>query len=184
VSALLMPRTEVPVTPAVSTHVHLAPVAVPLTEKAWVTVESNALKYLDGRAMVILPPVGMGVTTVKPTVIRPVLTVLCFLSLSWANDMAAPAERVLPRAIVFAAALSLSVDVETVKAADALWGSNPVVMAPMGKVRVWDPAARTSTAVVQTTVSFVTVPVAALRTQVAVVLPEKVTVAVADTADK
>jgi len=113
VSALLMPRTEVPVTPAVSTHLHLAAV-VPVVN-SWVTVESNALKYLDGRAKVILPPVGMGVTTVKPTVIRPVLTVLCFWSLlPWANVMSAPAERVLPRTNVFAEVLSLSVDVETV----------------------------------------------------------------------
>ena len=53
-----------------------------------------------------------------------------------------------------AAAPSLSVEDDTVYV-PAPWGSNPVVMEPIEKVRAWAAAARTSTAVVQTTVSFV-----------------------------
>ena len=78
---------------------------------------------------------------------------------------------------------SLSVEDDTVYV-PAPWGSDPNVMEPGMKVRAWAAAARTSTAVVQTTVSFVPVPVAGFRTQVAVVLPAKVLTEVADTADK
>ena len=56
VSALATPRTEVPVTPAVSTQVAVAP-----PDSVLVMVESTALKYFGGNAMVIFPPMGIAV---------------------------------------------------------------------------------------------------------------------------
>ena len=64
VSALAIPRTEVPVTPAVSTQLAVQPVIlVPVSVVA--LDESTALKYLDGSAMVIFPPMGTAVTVVN-----------------------------------------------------------------------------------------------------------------------
>ena len=48
---------------------------VPKVERVFSLLASAALKYLDGRAMVILPPLGMAVAATKPRVISPLLTV-------------------------------------------------------------------------------------------------------------
>ena len=55
VSALAIPRTEVPVTPGVNTQVAVQPV-IPVPASVLDLEESTALKYFDGRAMVIFPP--------------------------------------------------------------------------------------------------------------------------------
>ncbi len=81
-----MPRTEVAVTPAVSAHM-----AVVGTEaKKFTALAFTALKYLGGRAMVILPPMGMVVAVWKPRVMAPVLNAPGTLSPGAANTMEAP----------------------------------------------------------------------------------------------
>ena len=86
VSASAIPRTGVSVTPAVSTHVAVAAVPVPTTVLA--LVESTALKYLGGNAMVIFPPMGTGVTVVNPSVVVLVLSVPGTWFAAVANDTA------------------------------------------------------------------------------------------------
>jgi len=134
VSAVGTARTVVPV-PAVSTHVAVAATLVPATVLA--LVESTALKYLDGNAMVIFPPMGTAVTGLKLKVTTPVFTVAGTLStaaVSVANTNAVPSVRVAPRAGHAFALPSLSVEDDTVYV-PAPWGSNPNVMEPMAKVR-------------------------------------------------
>ena len=90
VSAPLMPRTGTPATPTVSEHLAVVDTVDPAEVQVIVLVASTALKYLGGRAMVILPPIGMAVAVTKPRVIAPVLTAPGTLSLGVANTMGAP----------------------------------------------------------------------------------------------
>ena len=103
VSAPLMPRTEVLETPAVSLHAAVAVTAVPAVVNVLALVASTALKYMDGRATVILPPMGTAVTVVKPRVTVPVLAVPGTLSVPVVNAMSTPVVSWLPRARVAAA---------------------------------------------------------------------------------
>ena len=103
VSALVTPRTSVPVTPAVSTHV-----AVPPPVSVLALVDTTALKYLCGRAMVIFPPMGTAVTVVNPRVTVPVLTVPGILSPAVVKARSTLVVSWSPRATVAAVARRLT----------------------------------------------------------------------------
>ena len=115
VSALMTPRTAVPVTPAVRTHVAVAVTPVPVT--VFALEESTALKYLGGKAIVIVPPMGTAVTVVKPRVIVPVLSVpgtLSTAAVAVAKTISTLVMSWSPSLTVAAVALTLSVDNVTV----------------------------------------------------------------------
>jgi len=109
VSALVTPRTAVPVTPAVRAHV-----AVPPPVSVLALEESTALKYLCGKAMVMVPPMGTAVTVVNPRVTVPVFKVPGTLSPAVVKARSTLVVSWLPRATVAAVALTLSVDDVTV----------------------------------------------------------------------
>jgi len=100
VSAPDSPRTDIPEVPAVSTHLAVAATLVPVSVLA--LVESTALKYLDGSAMVTFPPIGTAVTVVKPKVTVPVLTVPGTASVAVVKARLTPVPSWPPRATVFA----------------------------------------------------------------------------------
>jgi len=101
VSASVTPRTAVPLTPEVSLHV-----AVPSPVSLLALVESTALKYFGGKAMVMVPPMGTAVTVLKPRVTVSVLTVPGTWSAAAVKAISFPSVSWPPRARVLAAEAS------------------------------------------------------------------------------
>jgi len=88
VSAPAIPSTVTVEVPTVSTHLAVAATPVPVSVLA--LVGSTALKYLFGKAIVILPPIGTSVTVVKPRVTAAVFRVPGTWFPAVANAMAIP----------------------------------------------------------------------------------------------
>ncbi len=109
VSALDTPRTAVPETPAVSTH--LAEAAA--TTGSWViwrvAEESTALRNFAGKAIVTLPPIGTTVTGVN---MMGMATVLAMPGALAAVIAVGQAPNMLPRTGVAAVEVGLNLSVE------------------------------------------------------------------------
>ena len=132
--------------------------------------------------MVILPPMGIAVTVVNPSVMVALLDVNLpgTLSSELVKAMSTPALSWPPRTVIDAkTAIGLCTDVATLAEVARAITAPPVVIVPAAKVNTIDPPAKTAD-VVQIIESFVSTAVACTNAHVAVGVAEAVSVLALD----